>query len=96
MRILVTYDVNTTTPAGRGRLRRVARVCLNYGQRVQQSVFECVVTEAQYEGLRADLLGVIDPGADSLRLYRLPGDVGGLREVFGRSREVDFTGPLVV
>lgn len=96
MRILVTYDVTTTTPAGERRLRRVARVCVDYGQRVQQSVFECVVTEAQYEALRRALVAEIDAAQDSLRLYRLPEAVDGLREVFGRSPDVDFRGPLVV
>src|SRR5262249_25933801 len=96
MRILVTYDVNTTTPAGERRLRRVAQTCLTYGQRVQQSGFECVVTEAQYEQLRSALLREIDTQADSLRLYRMPEAVDGLREVFGRFPDVDFRGPLVV
>jgi CRISPR-associated protein Cas2 len=96
VRILVTYDVNTTTPQGERRLRRVARVCLNYGQRVQQSVFECVVSETQYEEMRRALLSEIDEQVDSLRLYRLTEVLGGLREVFGQFRDIDFTGPLVV
>jgi len=96
VRILVTYDVNTTTPQGERRLRRVARVCLNYGKRVQQSVFECVVSETQYEEMRRALLSEIDEQVDSLRLYRLTEVLGGLREVFGQFRDIDFTGPLVV
>ena len=96
VRVLVTDDVSTTTPAGRRRLRRVAQACLNYGQRVQQSVFECVVTEAQYEALKRGLLAEADLGEDSLRLYRLPEAAEGVREVFGEFRDVDFTGPLVV
>lgn len=96
MRVLVTYDVCTTTPAGERRLRRVAQACLNYGQRVQQSVFECQVTAAQFEQLRRDLLAEIDPAADSLRLYRLPDGPSGTAEVHGHAPDVDFRGPLVV
>ena len=71
MLMLVTYDVNTETPAGRRRLRRVARACLDYGRRVQHSVFECEVDPAQWTMLRPRLLEEIDPERDSLRFYRL-------------------------
>ena len=71
MDVLVTYDVSTVEKAGRRRLRRVAQVCTNYGQRVQQSVFECRVNRAQYEQLVADLTEEIDDEEDSLRIYRL-------------------------
>jgi CRISPR-associated protein Cas2 len=96
MRILITYDVNTTTPEGERRLRRVARACVDYGQRVQQSVFECSLTQTQWEQLRQRLLGEIDPDLDSLRIYRLPEAVETIREVHGVFRDVDFTGPLVL
>jgi CRISPR-associated protein Cas2 len=96
MQVLVTYDVNTATPAGARRLRRVAQVCLNFGQRVQKSVFECAVTEAQYEALKQQLLGIMDARLDSLRLYRLAAPKEQFRECFGVSHEVDFEGPLVV
>ena len=71
MLMLVTYDVATTTPEGRRRLRRVAQVCLNFGQRVQLSVFECSVGEKQLVQLRHDLLEEINPHEDSLRFYNL-------------------------
>ncbi|MGN0478453.1 MAG: CRISPR-associated endonuclease Cas2 [Hominenteromicrobium sp.] len=71
MLVLVTYDVNTETSAGRKRLRRVAKTCTNYGQRVQNSVFECIVDAAQSRALEQALLNVIDPETDSLRLYFL-------------------------
>ncbi|NJL21200.1 MAG: CRISPR-associated endonuclease Cas2 [Leptolyngbyaceae cyanobacterium SM1_3_5] len=61
MNILVTYDVNTESPTGQRRLRHVATACKNYGQRVQFSVFECRVNEAQYEALRSQLVSIIDP-----------------------------------
>lgn len=96
MRVLVCYDVVVTSEGGGRRLRRVAQACQNHGQRVQFSVFECVLTVAGYEALKRELLAEIDPAEDSLRLYRLPDKVGSQKEVFGRDRETDFTGPLVL
>lgn len=72
--MLVTYDVSTETMEGRRRLRRVARACLDWGQRVQQSVFECEVNPAQWTELRARLIAEIDASQDSLRFYRLGAD----------------------
>ena len=94
--MLVAYDVATETRAGQRRLRRVALVCLGYGQRVQKSVFECAVSEMQYEVLKRQLLGVIDEREDSLRIYRLPSPKEQFRECFGVQHEVDYQGPLVV
>lgn len=71
MLVLVTYDVNTETASGRKRLRKVSKVCINYGQRVQNSVFECLLDAAQYVNFKAELSGLIDPETDSLRFYRL-------------------------
>ena len=71
MVVLVTYDVNTETSEGRKRLRRVAKSCVDYGQRVQNSVFECMVDPAQYVNLKARLLSEIDVEKDSLRFYNL-------------------------
>ncbi|GAA3561697.1 CRISPR-associated endonuclease Cas2 [Amycolatopsis ultiminotia] len=72
MELLITYDVDTTTPAGRRRLRRVAQACEAYGVRVQKSVFEIVINEAQVLLLRQRLLDTIDLELDSIRVYRLP------------------------
>lgn len=69
--MLITYDVNITSPHGEKRLRNVARVCLNYGKRVQNSVFECILTEAQFVVLRDQLKGIIDSDQDSIRFYML-------------------------
>lgn len=69
MMILVTYDVNTEDAGGKRRLRRVAKVCMDHGQRVQNSVFECVVDAAQSRELEVKLQALIDPERDSLRLY---------------------------
>ena len=71
MLMLVTYDVDTTTAAGRRRLRLVARQCVNYGQRVQNSVFECDVDAATASLVKAKLTAIIDPEKDSLRFYNL-------------------------
>ncbi len=71
MLILVTYDVNTETPQGKTRLRKVARECKNYGQRVQNSVFECLLDAAQYAAFKARLEAMIDKNTDSLRFYIL-------------------------
>jgi len=93
--MLVTYDVNTETPAGRRRLRRVARACLDYGQRVQYSVFECEVDPAQWTALRARLIAEIDAECDSLRFYRL-GTEGRRRvEHVGAKPATDLEGPLL-
>lgn len=71
MLVLVTYDVNTETAAGRKRLRKVAKACVDYGQRVQNSVFECMLDAAQYAAFKAKLTALIDPQTDSLRFYQL-------------------------
>jgi CRISPR-associated protein Cas2 len=96
VRVLVAYDVNTATAQGERRLRRVARACLDFGQRVQKSVFECTVTQAQLEALRRRLLAEVDLSVDSLRIYRLPEGLELDREVYGASQDVDFEGPLVL
>ena len=71
MLVLITYDVNTEDAAGRKRLRQIARQCVNYGQRVQNSVFECLVDPAQCRLLQAKLCQIMDPEKDSLRFYYL-------------------------
>lgn len=96
MDILVTYDVNTETKEGRKRLRRVATICKDYGQRVQLSVFECRVNDAQYEKLRDRLVKAIDPQQDSLRFYRLPSPRREHIECFGIDGYTDFEKPLIL
>ena len=71
MLVLITYDVNTEDAAGRKRLRKVAKECVNYGQRVQNSVFECLLDASQYCLLKHKLTGLIDEKRDSLRFYNL-------------------------
>lgn len=96
MLVIVCYDVNTETKAGRRRLRRVAKVCEGTGQRVQKSVFECKVDLMQMEELERRLLAEIDPGEDCLRLYRLPNTRGCEVREHGKFKAADFEGPLVV
>jgi CRISPR-associated protein Cas2 len=95
MLMLVAYDVNTETTAGKRRLRRVARACLDHGQRVQNSVFECEVDPAQWVALRARLVAEIDPTRDSLRFYRLGADGRRRVEHVGTKPTLDLDGPLV-
>lgn len=96
MEILVTYDVATDTAAGRRRLRRVAKACEGYGQRVQKSVFECNVNGAQLELLRHRLRSEMDPTEDSLRIYRLREPRERYREVFGQQPAFEMHEPLVL
>lgn len=93
MLMLVTYDVSTAT--GRRRLRRVARACLDFGQRVQNSVFECEVDPAQWATLRARLIEEIEPEVDSLRFYRLGAEGHRRVEHVGAKPTLDLEGPLV-
>lgn len=93
---LLTYDVNTQDKAGRRRLRRMAQLCEDYGQRVQMSVFECRVDDVRLEALIARAQEIIDPSADSLRIYRLVGGRAGAVRVLGRDGYVDYDDPIIV
>lgn len=95
MLMLIAYDVATGDAAGRRRLRRVARLCRDYGQRVQYSVFECEVDPAQWTALRARLIDEIDESADSLRFYRLGANWRGRVEHVGAKGSYDPEGVLV-
>ncbi len=96
MLILVTYDVNTEGKAGQRRLRRVARICVNHGQRVQFSVFECLVDAAEWVKLKAKLLREIDDEHDSLRFYYLGNNWQNRVEHVGAKPSYDPEGPLVI
>jgi len=96
MLVLVTYDVNTEPPAGRKRLYQVSKQCLNYGQRVQHSVFECLIDPAQLVALKNSLEGIIDPKTDSLRFYHLGDNWRGRVEHIGAKKSIDMEGPLIV
>ena len=94
--VLVTYDVNTVAPGGARRLRRVARACLDFGQRVQYSVFEIEVDPSQWVTLKARLESTIDPGHDSLRYYHLGANWRGRVEHVGARPATDLGGPLII
>ena len=95
MLVLVAYDVNTEDPEGRKRLRRVAKACENKGQRVQHSVFECLVDPAQWETLRATLIDEIDTEKDSLRFYFLGKKWKRRIEHVGAKPTYNPEGPLI-
>jgi len=96
MLVLVTYDVSTVDAAGRRRLNKVAKACLDFGQRVQCSVFECEVDPAQWATLKGRLTDLYDPESDSLRFYFL-GKRGRRRvEHLGAKPTIDLQGPLII
>ena len=94
MKVVVVYDVSTSDPKGPRRLRRVARACQDFGQRVQKSVFECSVGETEWVRLRTRLLAEMDASCDSVRFYFLEADVRVEHHGAGEPR--DMNGPLVV
>ncbi len=96
MQLLITYDVATSTDGGERRLRRVAKVCLDYGQRVQNSVFECEINPAQLVELKARLFEIVDLDHDSLRFYNLGADWNRRVEHFGAKPSFDPKGTLIV
>ncbi len=96
MLVLVTYDVSIVTDDGQRRLRRVAKACKDYGQRVQFSVFECEVDPAQWAVLRQRLIDEIDPEVDSLRFYFLGSNWRRRIEQVGAKQSYDPDGPLIV
>lgn len=96
MMVLITYDVNTETAAGRKRLRLIAKQCVNYGQRVQNSVFECVVDPAQCKLLQSKLVSLMDDKTDSLRFYYLGNNYKTKIEHFGAKVSYEPEGVLMV
>ena len=94
--VLITYDVETITPAGAKRLRRVAKECQNYGQRVQNSVFECVLPEAQFVVLKKKLSDIIDAEKDSIRYYLLGNNWNNRIEMVGKVTSFDVTSELII
>lgn len=97
MLVIITYDVSTETPEGRRRLRRVAKICVKWGQRVQKSVFECQVNPVQYEELEQALTEILHPKEDSIRIYRLTEPARCHIREFGNVQAVDFENdPLIL
>jgi len=96
MLVLITYDVSTISPAGQKRLRKVAKICQNYGQRVQNSVFECVLDASLLLVVKDKLLTAIDPSTDSLRLYILGDKYKSKVEHYGAKQSFDVSAPLIL
>ena len=96
MLVLITYDVNTETPAGRKRLHKVAKQCENYGQRVQNSVFECILDAAKCREVQNKLESLIDKNKDSLRFYYLGNNYKSKVEHIGAKPSFDIEGTLVL
>lgn len=95
MMVLITYDVNTETEAGRKRLRKVSKQCENYGQRVQNSVFECLIDSAQLRALKHTLEELIEPEKDSLRFYYLGDRWQNRVEHIGAKPSINLEGTLI-
>lgn len=95
MMVLVTYDVNTETPEGRRRLRQVAKACKDLGQRVQNSVFECLVDPSQFYTMKQTLLEIMDKEKDSIRFYFLGSNWKKRIEHYGANKGYDPEGPLI-
>lgn len=93
--VLITYDVSTTSDGGKKRLRRVAKKCEDYGVRVQNSVFECVVDAAQLKLLEIALEEIIDPTVDSLRFYRLGNNYKNKVKHIGAKESLEVEEPLI-
>ncbi|SHF96513.1 CRISPR-associated protein Cas2 [Heyndrickxia coagulans DSM 1 = ATCC 7050] len=93
--VVITYDVSTLTGAGQKRLRKVAKVCQNYGQRVQNSVFECYVDATQFASLKIELSNIIDPDEDSLRFYQLGNNYKNKVMHIGAKPSLDLEDPLI-
>ncbi len=96
MNVLIAYDVATESAGGRRRLRKVAQACENFGQRVQKSVFECAVSEMQFEELVRRLVEIIDEKEDSLRVYRLIEPKEKYVQIYGVDTSVNFDEPLIL
>ena len=96
MWVIVTYDINTETAKGRKRLRRVAKACEAFGQRVQYSVFECTLNDKQFHEMKKRVLSIIDETQDSVRFYKLPNERSKRVEEFGVGEVIDFNEPLLI
>ena len=94
--VLITYDVETITPAGSKRLRHVAKECQDYGQRVQNSVFECVLTPAQFARLKGNIMSIIDEQKDSVRFYFMGNNWNHKVETIGKETSYNVEAELII
>jgi len=93
--VLITYDVSTLSSSGQRRLRKVAKICEKYGQRVQNSVFECIIDSTQFSQLKIELSDIIDEKEDSLRFYKLGNNYKSKVEHVGTKESLDLEDPLI-
>ncbi|MDE7419482.1 MAG: CRISPR-associated endonuclease Cas2 [Muribaculaceae bacterium] len=96
MYVLITYDVNTSSENGQKRLRQVAKCCKDFGQRVQNSVFECLIDGSDFVRLKAKLLSLIDKDLDSIRIYQLGKNYQAKIEHLGVKTSFDMEGELII
>ncbi|MEG2203013.1 MAG: CRISPR-associated endonuclease Cas2 [Christensenellaceae bacterium] len=96
MYVIIAYDVNTETPAGKKRLRQISKSCLNYGKRVQNSLFECLIDYGTFLTLKKRIEDIMDKEKDSLRYYYLGNKWKGKIEHIGNKETVDLDGPLIL
>jgi CRISPR-associated protein Cas2 len=96
MFVLITYDVNTETAAGKKRLNKIAKKCESYGQRVQNSVFECIMDAAKCREVQNMLINIIDKEKDSLRFYYLGNNYKNKVEHIGTKPSIDLEGPIIL
>ncbi|BDR55225.1 CRISPR-associated endoribonuclease Cas2 [Bombiscardovia apis] len=96
MMVVVAYDVNTEEPAGRRRLRLVAKACMKFGQRVQNSIFECLISTSDLLILRQQLLDIIDDSKDSLRFYNMGAKYSGKIEQYGVERHLPADSVMII
>lgn len=96
MLVLVTYDVETVSPRGQRRLQQVAKACQNYGQRVQNSVFECVLDYSQYTKLKLELKGLMDEQHDTIRFYNLGNNYSTKVETLGIKHGINIEEELII
>ncbi len=96
MMVIVSYDVSTKSKSGQKRLRKVAEICINYGIRVQYSVFECLVDPAQWERLKNELLSIYNPEEDNLRFYYLGSNWKRRVENYGIKKNYAIDEPLII
>ncbi len=96
MFVLVTYDVNTESEGGAKRLRKIAKICQNNGQRVQNSVFECIISPAEFVALKNMIFDVMDKGKDSIRFYLMGKNMTGKIEHYGVALAYEHDGPIIL
>lgn len=96
MMVLITYDVNTETQGGKNRLRKIAKQCLNFGQRVQNSVFECLISPRDFTALKNQIEKIMDKKQDSIRYYFLGNNWKSKVDHSGKNETYDPEGPLII